>query len=260
MDVGLHPPTTLERKDNQMSEKVRFVCGNGKLPKTTAIFNLPAGHSCPFAKECLSKADRFTGKIIDGEHCRFRCFAASAEAQYKEARNLRWSNFNLVRGEATQKIADMICEALPKKKLVRIHESGDFFNQAYFDAWLEVARRNPYIRFYAYTKAIPFWLARLDNLPSNIRLTASLGGTHDDLAEKHNLKTSYVAFSESEANIRGLEIDHDDSLAYGPNEKSFAHLIHGTQPAGSEASKARSLLRKTTGFVGYSSKRKVVHA
>jgi len=239
-----------------VSVKLRFVCGNGKLPRTTAIFNLPAGHTCPFAKECLSKANRLTGKIIDGEHCRFRCFAASSEAQYDDARKLRWNNFNLIRGKTTQKIADMLCEALPNKKLVRIHESGDFFSQTYFDAWLEVAHRNPHVLFYAYTKAIPFWLARLDKLPSNIRLTASLGGTHDDLAEKHNFKTSYVAFSESEANIRGLEIDHDDSLAYGPNEKSFAHLIHGTQPAGSEASKARTLLVKSGVFAGYSRKRK----
>ena len=171
---------------------------------------------------------------------------------------MRWNNFAALHHKTTLEMADLLSSALPKKaKRVRIHEGGDFFSQAYFDAWLEVARRNPHVLFYAYTKSIPFWLARLDKLPSNIRLTASLGGTHDELAEKHELKTSYVAFSEEAANIRGLEIDHDDSLAYGPNEKSFALLIHGTQPAGSEASKAKSLLRKTSGFTGYS--RKVVH-
>ena len=168
---------------------------------------------------------------------------------------MRWANFAALHHKTTLEMADLLSSALPKKaKRVRIHEGGDFFSQAYFDAWLEVANRNPHVLFYAYTKSIPFWLARLDKLPSNIRLTASLGGTHDDLAIKHNLKTSYVAFSEEAANIRGLEIDHDDSLAYGPNEKSFALLIHGTQPAGSEASKARSLLRKKSGFTGYSRK------
>ena len=172
---------------------------------------------------------------------------------------MRWNNFAALHHKTTLEMADLLSSALPKKATrIRIHEGGDFFSQAYFDAWLEVARRNPHVLFYAYTKSIPFWLARLDKLPSNIRLTASLGGTHDELAEKHELKTSYVAFSEEAANIRGLEIDHDDSLAYGPNEKSFALLIHGTQPAGSEASKAKSLLRKTSGFTGYS--RKVVHA
>jgi len=243
-----------------VSELLKTSRGNGKLPKTTLIFNLPAGHTCPFAKECLSKANPLTGKIVDGAHCRFRCFSASAEAQHKNARNSRWHNFRLLFRKTTLEMADLICRSLPEKTtLVRIHESGDFFNQNYFDAWLETAVRNPHIRFYAYTKAIPFWLARLDKIPSNLRLTASLGGTHDDLAEKHNLKTAYVAFSESEANIRGLEIDHDDTLAHGDNEKSFALLIHGTQPKGSEAAKAKALLRKATGFKGYSAKRKPVH-
>ena len=236
----------------------RYVKGNAKL-KDTYIFNLPAGYTCPCAKECLSKADRVTGKITDGAHTLFRCFSASTESLRENARKMRWANFAALHHKTTLEMADLLSSALPKKaKRVRIHEGGDFFSQAYFDAWLEVARRNPHVLFYAYTKSIPFWLARLDNLPSNIRLTASLGGTHDDLAEKYELKTSYVAFSEEAANIRGLEIDHDDSLAYGPNEKSFALLIHGTQPAGSEASKAKSLLRKTSGFTGYSKKKEVL--
>jgi len=236
---------------------LKFKRGNAKLGKGIHIFNLPAGHTCPFAKECLSKANPLTGKIVDGKHCRFRCFAASDEARSPNARKTRWHNFGLLWKSTTQEMADLIEASLPKvAKIVRIHESGDFFNQSYFDAWLEVARRKPSVLFYAYTKAIPFWLARLDKLPSNIRLTASLGGTHDELAESHNLKTSYVAFSESEANIRGLGIDHNDFLAYGPNDRSFALLIHGTQPAGSEASRARSLLRKSGGFTGYSRKKK----
>ena len=237
-----------------MSNLPRFVKGNAKL-KGTHIFNLPAGHTCPCAKECLSKAHPVTGKITDGPHTKFRCFSSSGESQYENARKMRWANLASLHHKTTLEMADLLSSALPKKaKRVRIHEGGDFYSLAYFDAWLEVAKRNPHVLFYAYTKSIPFWLARLDKLPSNIRLTASLGGTHDDLAIKHNLKTSYVAFSEEDANIRGLEIDHDDSLAYGPNEKSFALLIHGTQPAGSEASKARSLLRKKSGFTGYSRK------
>lgn len=241
-----------------MTIRPRLVKGNAKL-SGTHIFNLPAGYTCPCAKECLSKAHRVTGKITDGIHTLFRCFSANTENFRKDARKMRWANLDTLHHKTTLEMADLLSSALPKKtKRVRIHEGGDFFSQAYFDAWLEVANRNPHVLFYAYTKSLHFWVARLDKLPSNIRLTASLGGTHDHLAEKHNLKTAYVAFSEEAANIRGLEIDHDDSLAYGPNEKSFALLIHGTQPAGSEASKARSLLRKTTGFTGYSKKKAVL--
>lgn len=41
-----------------MKNLLRFQFGNGKLDKGIAIFNLPAGHSCPFAKLCLAKANR----------------------------------------------------------------------------------------------------------------------------------------------------------------------------------------------------------
>ena len=63
------------------------------------------------------------------------------------------------------------------------------------------------------------------------------------------LKT--VVFSEEEAEQKGLEIDHDDAHALG--KKSFALLLHGTQPKGSEASKALQVLRKA-GKGGYSQK------
>ena len=49
-----------------------------------------------------------------------------------------------------------------------------------------------------------------------------------------------MVYSEAEAAELGLEIDHDDSHACYPSLKkqNFALLIHGIQPAGSEAGKA----------------------
>lgn len=49
-------------------------------------------------------------------------------------------------------------------------------------------------------------------------------------------------FSQAEADELGLEIDHDDSHAALPGP-SFALLIHGIQPKGSEAGKAVRALR-----------------
>ena len=53
-----------------------------------------------------------------------------------------------------------------------------------------------------------------------------------------------MVFSEAEAEELGLEIDSDDSHAARPDlqNQSFALLIHGVQPAGSEAGKAVSAL------------------
>jgi len=232
--------------------KLSFGLGNAKLSKSIATFSLPAGHSCPFARECLSKANRLTGKIIDGQHCRFRCFAASQEALFPSVRRARWHNFDLLRSNPTvEKMAGLIQKSLPwGLTMVRTHVSGDYYNENYFLAWLNVAYNNPLMTFYGYTKATPFLAKYKSFLPSNFRFTASKGGTCDKLISKHRLKFAEVVFSIAEAKKKGLEIDHDDSHAFG-DSGSFALLLHGSQPAGSEAGRAMSALRKE-GINGYS--------
>jgi hypothetical protein len=235
--------------------RLKFNKGNAKLGKHIYTFSLPAGHSCPFARECLSKAGRNGEGIQDGKHTRFRCFAASSEAQYEVVRDQRWENFELLKGSSIDAMASFIELSLPQKaKIIRIHVSGDFFSQDYFDAWLKVCGNNPDETFYAYTKSLRFWVKRLGNIPQNLKLNASRGGMNDSLIDDHGLKSALVVFSYDEAKEKGLKIDHDDSHAYKTDD-SFALLIHGTQPAGSEASKALSAL-KVLGWKGYSSKKK----
>ena len=221
---------------------LKFSFTNAKLAKGIASLSLPSGFSCPFAKDCLSKANRETGKITDGPTTEFRCFSASQEAAYKNVRLARWHNFDLLKGKNVSEMASLIQEALPMVQMIRIHVGGDFFSQAYFDAWSAVAKANPLMVFYAYTKSVKFWIARLGSLPDNFILTASRGTKDDHLIDQFNLRCAEVVFSEQEAIDKGLEIDHDDSHAYR-NGPSFALLIHGTQPKGSKAAKAKSALK-----------------
>ena len=81
--------------------KLSFGLGNAKLSKAIATFSLPAGHSCPFADECLSKAARITGLLADGDNCRFRCFAAANECTYPSVRAARWKNLDLLKAAGT---------------------------------------------------------------------------------------------------------------------------------------------------------------
>lgn len=230
-----------------MNNKLKFQTGNAKLNTKIHTFSLPAGYTCPGAKDCLSKSNRETGKIIDGKHCQFRCFAASAEAQYPTVRKARWHNFDILKGRTEKPMIEAIQSSLPTNtEFVRIHVSGDFFTKTYLKSWAEVANNNPKTIFYAYTKAINFW-NQLGSVPDNFRLTASYGGQYD--SEIGNKVSAKVVFSEEEAEKLGLEIDHDDSLAIACN-KPFALLLHGIQPKGSEAAQAWSTIKKTVG--GYS--------
>ncbi len=107
--------------------------------------------------------------------------------------------------------------------------------------------------FYAYTKSLGMWLNLADIIPPNFYLTASHGGTLDYLIPKHPKvfkRIAYVVYTEQQATELGLEIDHDDSHCLG--DKPFALLVHGSQRAGTEASKALSQRKKDGGFVGYS--------
>ena len=208
---------------------LKFFKGNKKLNKDIYTFSLPAGYCCPFAKLCLSRANKKTGKIKDGPNIEYRCYSASTESLFKNVRKSRWRNFNLLKNKSKEEMIELILMSLPNKaKYVRIHISGDYYNQDYFDAWLMVAKIKSKVLFYSYTKCLPFWIKRLKQIPENFILTASKGGTKDKLINKYNLKYAQVVYSEKEATDLGLEIDHDDSHAMG--NKSFGLLIHGSQP------------------------------
>lgn len=225
-------------------QALRFHNGNAKLHQAIFTFSLPAGHSCPFASACRSKSNRRTGLIQDGPHTEYRCYAASMEARHGSVRRSRWHNFEQLRAcGSEEEMTRLVLDSLtPFAGVVRVHDSGDFFSQDYFDAWMEAARHRPRTTFYAYTKGLPFWCRRKGVVPDNFLLTASYGGQHDHLIEQHELRYARVVYSEQEAADLGLELDHDDSHAMRPGP-SFALLIHGTQPAGTPAADAVRDLR-----------------
>lgn len=233
-----------------------FGTENAKLHKLhTATFSIPAGHTCPGAKDCLAYFDRNQRKIVDGKHQQYRCFAASLEATYPSVRDSVDRNHKLLlAAKTTEKMADIIDMSLPAKRYhrIRVHVDGDFFSAAYFMAWMETARRNPDRLFYAYTKSIHLWVKYASLVPENFVLTASRGSKFDHLIDKHNLRHAVVVMHPDEAEALGLEIDHDDSHARDPGVHSFALLIHGTQPAGSAASAAIKRLKQEGVAFSYS--------
>lgn len=212
-------------------------------------FDLISGWSCPQAKDCLSKVVQIgeSRKIKDGKDCQFRCFSASQEALFPDTYNKRKRNFDAMRSlKTTYGMACAITEAMPKNLgICRIHVAGDFFNEKYFRAWRLVAEWHPDRLFYAYTKSLNYWVKLRDDLPANFVLTASRGGRLDHMIDQHNLREARVVFSEAEADALHWDIDHTDEHAAIPEmrDESFALLIHGTQPKGSEASKAIKALK-----------------
>lgn len=235
-----------------------FSTGNAKLGKGTLIFSLPAGSTCPGALECYSRAVvDSTGKrsIQDGPHTQFRCFAASSEVQYDACYQNRQQNFKAIvsalnGGNAAGLINSELNKARKKNtKLVRIHESGDFFSAAYLLAWVMVAHANPDLKFYCYSKNLPLFVNLA--LPANFYLTASYGGKFDYLIDEGKFtRFSKVFMTPEEAELAGLPVDHDDTHCF--EDGPFALLVHGTQPKGSEWGKAIRARRIAGQHSGYS--------
>ena len=166
-------------------------------------FNLPTGTTCPFALECKVVVDRLTGKF-DVTKGQYRCYASSAE-RFPAVRNHRWNNFEYVKNNNIP--------IIPKDcKAIRIHSSGDFFNQKYFDMWVQLAKDNPEIEMWAYTKSLKYWVNRINDIPNNLILTASYGGSLDYLIEEYNLKNVKVYNNINEVPIERT-IDKNDDYA-----------------------------------------------
>ena len=232
-----------------MKQLLKMSKQNKKLKKTL-IFDLPSGRTCPMASEChsyavLNKDGKLTVK--DGQNTIFRCYAASQEAQYKNVYKARKYNLDLIlkslKGEyGFYRTYELINDSIQKHKTrninkVRIHSSGDFFNGEYLRCWLAVARLNPLMKFYCYSKSLHLFGTNV-SIPDNFFLTASFGGKRDDLIHKGYFKRwAIVVNSEDEAIKKGIEhigkpyeIDKDDSHCF--KKDPFALLIHGTQKKG----------------------------
>jgi len=261
-----------------------FSTENSKLGGSILTFSLPAGWSCPFAKACEKRVDQHrkmdpdkegtftiskkTGEKIPykgdvqvnkGKDSEYDCYAANQEMQYDAVRENRWHNFDLLKsaGDANSQ-ADLIVKSLyyqfdteGEKDTVRIHESGDFYSGEYLQAWINVAKRMPDIKFYAYTKSIPF-VKKLEKeiggLP-NFIITLSEGGHRDKDLGDVDIKEAKVYESPEALFNAGVMLDLDDKLSRekGGKESNFGLLIHGTQEKGE---KMQTKMRNET-FMNY---------
>lgn len=252
------PFSHLAKTGGDIPEKEKESCvlgftlkGNDKI--RNPYLSLPAGYTCPHAGKCKTMAveDPITGRAKLKSFGDFYCYAASDEVKYPNLRNRNWSNLKLLQSmRSKEEIYNLLDKSFKynfghsSPRFFRIHESGDFYSQTYFDAWLDYAKDHPETIFYAFTTSLNFWVKRLDEIPDNFRLTASRGGKQDHLVDKYNLRYMEIVKSVEEAKEKKLRIDINDKLASSDSKEPFAILIHGGQPKGSELAKYVTANRK----------------
>lgn len=110
--------------------------GNRKLGKNIYMWNMT------------------TSIIQCGRTCR-GCYAAREEKRWpnvKEARQKRYEAS--LQPDFVQQICKELDSLKTRPKYFRIHASSEFYDQVYVNKWTTIAKRNPDIIFYAYTKRI----------------------------------------------------------------------------------------------------------
>ncbi|PEA25916.1 hypothetical protein CON44_18435 [Bacillus cereus] len=130
---------------------VRYSQGNMKLQDTETVtfrqWNIPAVLTCPFRTE----------------QCEKNCYALKAERIYPTVKARRKISVKATTSkwfvEAMIEQIEADLASTDKTIMFRIHESGDFYSVAYFQAWAEIANHfkgNRKIVFMAYTKSVDF--------------------------------------------------------------------------------------------------------
>jgi hypothetical protein len=172
---------------------------NTKLKKFDgASFDIPAKKTCPGAGDCA--------KV---------CYAAKLSRIYPSyALKVERNHVATKRADFVEVISEEISDFHEKGgKYFRIHSGGDFYNQEYLDKWVEVMKRFPKLKFYAYTKSLKLEFPKL----KNFTLIKSRGGKWDELIEPTD-RQSLIIDKGSKA-PRGYKIDNEDDLWWKKRKK-----------------------------------------
>ena len=178
----------------ELSHGNKKLKNNGRV--SFLIWNIPAIITCPYATEL----------------CKRFCYAMKAEKQYKTAKQSRKDHFEISRNaDFVERMIYTILVELDrpanknKKVVFRIHESGDFYNKAYVEKWLEIMRyfeNDHRIVFVAYTKSVKYFDGV--NLPANFCLLASVWSdttpANLEIIKRNNFRI-YTAY-------KGLELEN----------------------------------------------------
>ena len=149
-----------------------FQRGNHKLPREIAIFNLPHLITCPGATA----------------ECRQYCYARKAESQYPHSLPYRYKNWEASKRLDFVGFAIVELSHMRTVRAVRIHESGDFYNQEYLDKWVEIAKAMPNLIFTAYTKSLHLDFSKFRKLPNTVLFASIDPTTPKWMLEKNKIK------------------------------------------------------------------------
>lgn len=197
-----------------------FLVRNSKIKKSekrTFNFGIPAYQSNTGLKTCPN-----AGACAKGCYALAGAYRFSNVAQAFERR---------LAATQVDAFVDQMLADIDKQRAerIRIHDSGDFYNEEYLDRWLRIMQARPEVEFYAYTKMVSLFKKRAKDLPKNFTVIYSFGGTEDRLIDVTKDRHSLVFESELQLNAAGYaDASNQDDVALGSNPR-IGLVYHGTK-------------------------------
>lgn len=119
--------------------------------------------------------------------------------------------------------------------VIRIHDAGDFFSNAYTKAWLTIMAAHPKVRFYTYTKEVTRFRRLIEpNPPANFKWVYSYGGKQDKRLDERRDRVCDVF-----PTVEALQ-----AAGYHDQAASDLLAVDGPAPVGMAANNIRHLLKR----------------
>lgn len=205
----------------ELGPDYRLSDGNSKLKQSGIVsFNLIPKTHCPLAGECADAG---------------YCYAMTGQQAFKSGVIRRARAFlATLQEDFVQRMNEEVRRAIRRGfRAVRIHDSGDFYSLDYLLKWAEIARANPGVKFYAYTKSISLVVRAQGRglIPDNLRIIQSIGGKEDRrISEEFAHAKIFKTLDELMAAGYDDASETDDPAAFGDNKK-IGLVVHGARKA-----------------------------
>ena len=173
--------------------------------------------------------------------CRLVCYARHGTYTWPVVRTRHQANLTFVLDDLPGWRTAMTAELARSRfagRWVRIHDSGDFFSDAYLTAWLQVMAAQPRVNFYPYTKEVDRFRRLVEPAaPRDFRWIYSYGGRQDQVLDP------------TVDRVADVFPDQDAITAAGWHSQDASDLLAvlGPAPVGVPANRIPHLRRRQAG-------------
>jgi hypothetical protein len=207
---------------------IKWTLGNAKLEKTSGGKYKVLGFGITADATFVDNAGNTVNTCPSALACKGVCYGKQGRYVMPNVANARSHNIGetLSPTFVDSASSDLTHYASKGYNVVRVHDVGDFYSQAYLDSWYAIARKLPNMTFYAYTKSLNLDL--WTNKPSNFQLVQSLGGVYDKILD-YSLPHSRIFSSEEGVRAAGYVDGSDSDIPAIEGITNIALVYHGTR-------------------------------